>query len=443
MSTEIAAQLSALFRSDTLDTVESSARAANKFIMDKLDLGNSQHATAQCQTLAAIVDACVDEQLPQTISTAVLGELIKMMSQSASELSQEVRQTTLEHLLCKVQQRTSAFETAIIEARQALADILVAEEKWEEAAQQLQGIRLEQSQRSYTSKQVFELYITTAELFLKADRFDQAVKAQGRAAALLIHVKDIELVNRYRYVQARISDLSQKYIDAANTYYTIFQTDLNNAAKQTNALERAIKCAVLASAGPQKVRIMTALYREKLASSLSCFGFLEKMVLKRLIKPDELQQFSEQLEEHQRSLLADGKTTILEHAVREHNIFMLSSLYSNIKFENLGLMLGVDSEDAEQMCARMIAESRMKGRIDQVDGVVTFEGAREVKEVSAAIFLKSQVAAQPPPMHFRESIAAKWDERIVKLCTAVEDSVDLLIERQPVYTKMLFRSADV
>ncbi|KAJ2364550.1 hypothetical protein H4S01_003727, partial [Coemansia sp. RSA 2610] len=143
-----------------------------------------------------------------------------------------------------------------------------------------------------------------------------------------------------------------------------------------------------------------------------------------------------------RTPLADGKTTALEHAVREHNIFMLSSLYTNIKFANLCRVLGVDAEDAELMCARMIAEGRMKGRIDQIDGVVTFEGAREVKEVSAAIFLKSQAEVQPPPMHFRETVAARWDGRIVGLCTAVEEAVDLLIERQPVYTKMLFRAAD-
>ncbi|KAJ2827966.1 hypothetical protein IWW50_001619 [Coemansia erecta] len=441
-SGELAAQLSALFRSEKLDSAESSANTATKFITDKLNLKDCQDADAQCSMLTNIIDACVEEQVAQTISTAVLGEIITLMSQSASELSQDVRQAALDHLLSKVQQRTSAFEGVIIETRQALARILVSEEKWEEAAQQLQGIRFEQSQRSYSPKQTFEVYVRTIELFLQAGQLEQATQAQGRAAAQVARVTDIELINRFRFVQARINDLSQKYIEAATAYHAISQSDLKDAAKLTEALERAIKCAVLASAGPQKMRIMTGLQREKMASSLRCFGLLEKMVLKRLIKPDELQQFSEQLEDHQRSLLADGKTTMLDHAVREHNIFVLSSLYTNIKFENLGCMLGVDAEDAELMCARMIAESRMKGRIDQIDGVITFEGAREVKEVSAAIFLKSQAAVQPPPMHFRESVAAKWDSRIVKLCTAVEDSVDLLIERQPIYSKILFRSVN-
>ncbi|KAJ1791941.1 hypothetical protein IW139_003165 [Coemansia sp. RSA 353] len=439
---ELAAQLSALFRSEKLDTSESSSSAATKFITDKLNSQDSQDAEAQCRMLTNIIDACVEEQVAQTISTAVLGEVITLMSESASELSQDVRQTALNHLLSKVQQRTSTFESAIIETRQALARILISDEKWEEAARQLQGIRFEQSQRSYNTKQMFEVYVKTVELFLQADQLEQAAQAQGRAAALVAYVTDIELVNRYRLVQARINDLSQKYIDAAAAYHTISQSGLKDATKQSEILERAVKCAVLASAGPQKMRVMTGLQREKMASSLRCFGLLEKMVLKRLIKPDELQQFSEQLEDHQRSLLTDGKTTMLDHAVREHNIFVLSSLYTNIKFENLGRTLGVDAEDAELMCARMIAENRMKGRIDQIDGVITFEGAREVKEVSAAIFLKSQTAAQPPPMHFRESVAARWDERIVKLCTAVEESVDLLIERQPIYTKMLFRSAN-
>ncbi|KAJ2382907.1 hypothetical protein H4S02_005533, partial [Coemansia sp. RSA 2611] len=138
---ELAAQLSALFRSDTLDTAESSAKSANAFILDKLNLRENQDADAQRRVLFNITGACVDEQVAQTISTAVLSELIALMSQSASELGQDVRQATLEHLLSKVQQRTSAFESVIIETRRALADMLMSEEKWEEAAQQLQGIR--------------------------------------------------------------------------------------------------------------------------------------------------------------------------------------------------------------------------------------------------------------------------------------------------------------
>ncbi|KAJ2799447.1 hypothetical protein H4R21_003544 [Coemansia helicoidea] len=286
---------------------------------------------------------------------------------------------------------------------------------------------------------MFGVHVTAMELFLEAGLPEQAAQLQSRAAALLSQVTDAGEVGRYRFVQARTHDLSLRYIEAAAIYHTIAQSHTRDPARQTETLERAIRCAVLASAGPQKMRVMTGLYHEKLAAPLPGYRLLENMVLKRVVKPAELRLFSEQLESHQRSLLADGSTTLLDHAVREHNIFVLSSLYTNIRFDNLGRMLGVGADAAELLCARMIEEGRMKGRIDQVDGVITFEGAHEVKEVSAAISRKSQAAAQPPPMHFREITAARWDGRIVRLCTAVEDAVDLLIERQPVYTNMMLK----
>ncbi|KAJ1933481.1 hypothetical protein EC988_009108 [Linderina pennispora] len=186
--------------------------------------------------------------------------------------------------------------------------------------------------------------------------------------------------------------------------------------------------------------MLARLYRDKLASELPTFTVLESMHLKRLIKPKDLEHFEQGLQPHQKAVLGDGKTTILSRAVREHNMFVLSSLYSNIKFENLGRSLGVDADKAEEMCAKMIAEGRMKGRIDQVDGVIMFEGAREVKEVASAISIKqrSEDQEQPAPMYLREMVAAKWDKRIVGLCQTMEEAVDLLIEKQPTCARALF-----
>ncbi|KAJ2323172.1 COP9 signalosome complex subunit 4, partial [Coemansia sp. RSA 2673] len=267
--------------------------------------------------------------------------------------------------------------------RKALAKLLADEGKWEDAARQLQGIRLEQSQGVQSVASVFPVYIWMTQLFDEAGNVEQAVLSLNRAAALVAQV------------------LTHKYIEAAIIYQNIFQTNARGVADQAVTLGKAINCAVLAAAGPQKMRVLAGLHREKLAPTLPSFGLMEKMVLKRLIKPTELEQFSQQLEAHQRELLADGKTTVLSSAVREHN-----------------------------------------GRIDQIAGVITFGGAREVKEVAAAISMKRQAAEQPPPMHFRETVHARWDGRIVNLCRSIEDAVDLLIERQPVYSRTLFRHMD-
>lgn len=51
---------------------------------------------------------------------------------------------------------------------------------------------------------------------------------------------------------------------------------------------------------------------------------------------------------------------MLDKAVMEHNLLASSRLYLNIKFEELGLVLGVDAERAEVMARSMIEEDRMQ-----------------------------------------------------------------------------------
>ncbi|KAJ2493863.1 hypothetical protein IWW37_000249 [Coemansia sp. RSA 2050] len=442
---QLVSELSTQFRGEAGSAAGGPDVSVRTYIEAKLSALSSssppteQKGARQEQLLVDIIDASIVDQVGLATSTAVLQELVCLVDRPEHGFSMRAQQETLLHLLSKIQQRQMAYDSVITEARKALAKSLAAEEKWEEAARQLQSIRFEQSQGALNIAFVFPVYIWTTQLFLQAENLDQAVLSLNRAAAHITQVSDVEQIMQYRFVQARVLSLTHKYIEAAIIYHNIFQTNTKDAAGQLEVLRQAINCAVLAAASPQKMRVLSGLHREKLAPTLPSFGLMEKMVLKRLIKPTELEQFGQQLERHQCESVAGGKTTMLGSAVREHNVFVLSSLYTSIRFENLGRLLGIDTEEAELMCARMIAEGRMKGRIDQIAGVITFEGAREVKEVAAAISMKRQAAVQPPPMYFRETVHARWDGRIINLCQSIEDAVDMLIERQPVYARTLFR----
>ena len=107
------------------------------------------------------------------------------------------------------------------------------------------------------------------------------------------------------------------------------------------------------------IRMLATLYKDERCQQLSCFNILEKMYLDRLIKRTELTEFETLLQvwweleffspshcfpkftsnpseqAHQKALTADG-STILEHAVIEHNLLAASKLYNNITFEGLG-----------------------------------------------------------------------------------------------------------
>lgn len=66
-------------------------------------------------------------------------------------------------------------------------------------------------------------------------------------------------------------------------------------------------------------------------------------------------------------------STILEHAVIEHNLAAVSKLYQNIHVDSLARLLRIDASKAEYFAAKMITEGRLAGEIDEIDGYLYFE----------------------------------------------------------------------
>lgn len=56
-----------------------------------------------------------------------------------------------------------------------------------------------------------------------------------------------------------------------------------------------------------------------------------------------MQEFESLLQPHQKAITADG-STILDHAVVEHNLLAASKLYNNITFDGLGALLEIPSK---------------------------------------------------------------------------------------------------
>jgi len=100
--------------------------------------------------------------------------------------------------------------------------------------------------------------------------------------------------------------------------------------------------------------------------------------------------------------------TVLSNAVLEHNLAAASQVYRNIGFGELGKLLGVDGMEAGRYAATMIEQGRMKGWIDQPDGLIYFE---EEGGGEGGIGVEVQ----------REwSSIVRWDEAIKELCGHVE-----------------------
>jgi hypothetical protein len=53
------------------------------------------------------------------------------------------------------------------------------------------------------------------------------------------------------------------------------------------ALTAAVTCCILAAAGPQRSRVLANLYKDERSARLPVFGFLEKVYLERILRPEE------------------------------------------------------------------------------------------------------------------------------------------------------------
>lgn len=80
--------------------------------------------------------------------------------------------------------------------------------------------------------------------------------------------------------------------------------------------------SILAPSGPQRSRTLASLNRDdrihsNLAPHLSVM--LKKMLLEYIVRASEVKEFEQGLEEHQKAKV-EGGGTVLERAVREHNV---------------------------------------------------------------------------------------------------------------------------
>lgn len=124
---------------------------------------------------------------------------------------------------------------------------------------------------------------------------------------------------------------------------------------------------------------------------------------------NQVATFAQTLKEHQLAKLADG-ATVLERAVMEHNLAAAAKLYINIYREQLGSLLGVAPEKAEAVAATMISEGRLRGRIDQVSGLLTFDGAEGGRALQT------------------------WDHQILELCGRLNDVVEVVGAKELITT---------
>lgn len=132
---------------------------------------------------------------------------------------------------------------------------------------------------------------------------------------------------------------------------------------------------------------------------------LERMFNEKVINKDRKEKFENMLEDHQKAT-AQGGLTVLDKAVLEHNIQVVSNIYQTITFEGLGTFLGITKKDAEKVISDMATESRISATLDQREEIIEFE--------------KNE----------REKLAV-WNEQIGTLCNDVNTLLSKILGEYP------------
>jgi COP9 signalosome complex subunit 4 len=406
--------ISALAKLEGTSTTSHDKLAAYKKILDQLKSRLEHPETAA--ELSAFIDSVLGETLGIVAARPLLDSSILAIR---SIPSTQARVTVGTHALSVLEPRVGSFEEQDASIREILAEAYQAQEEYLEAAKMLQGIKLESSQRLVSDETKIRTWMRICRLYLEEEDTTNAVRFLNKAKNLPYKVEDTELNLSFQLSQARILDSQRRFLDASQCYHYFSISTALDEEERMRGLSSAIICAVLAPAGPQRSRTLAKLYKDERAAQVAEFGILEKMFLDRLISAAEVATFAGKLAPHHLAQTADG-STVLAKAVIEHNLLSASRLYDNIGVSELGVLLGLEPDKAEQYAARMLEQKRLGGTIDQIDGVIFFEGQEGGQSG----------AAHPTATSFDG--LRKWDMRVQGLAEEVERITSLLQANLPV-----------
>ena len=242
----------------------------------------------------------------------------------------------------------------------------------------------------FSAAEKCDIFVSIAECFLAEDEAVEADAAVQKAGLFVDKIVDTDaawqVILRYKSNYATILDNNRKFLQAASRYYEVSQTNRKeiDPGNLLELLGSAATCAILSKSGPQRHHILALICKDERLELLDQLPryqhhsiILTKMYKSQLLHKKEFESFEKSLQEHQKATMSNGMT-IMERAVIEHNMVAASKLYASILFSELATLLGVDSAvTAEKIAASMIVSGQLQGTIDQVDGILTFEGAED------------------------------------------------------------------
>jgi COP9 signalosome complex subunit 4 len=370
-----------------------------------------QHIINDSTDLTADLNEYAQTLLDDSLGIVVLRPLLAAFVDAYREVKDpDVKIDVGEKVITLLQSKGAGqYEEQDTQIKLALADAFETDQvqDFRKSAQTLATINLESTQKSVTPDEKARVWVRIVRCYLEEEDPTSAFTHLNKVKNIIFSVHDKQTKLHFNLSQARIYDSQRAFLDAAQAYLTLSIEPLIDEEEREQALAASLVCAVLAPAGPLRGRMLAKLYKDDRASGLEYYSILEKMFLDRLLSPAEIKAFAATLKPHHLAKTADG-STVLDKAVLEHNLLGASKLYNNIGFDQLGELLGVDAERAEDYAAKMLEQGRLSGYIDQIDRLIFFEGEASGERKTG--HAERQVGKE----------LRKWDANVAGLAEEVE-----------------------
>lgn len=379
-----------------------------------------QQITASSSNLAADLNAYAQALLDDSIGIVVLRPLLAAFVDAFRAIEDPDDKIDVgERVITLLQSKGAGqYEEQDTQIKHALADAFEKNDDFRRSAQTLATINLESTQKSVSADDKAKVWIRIVRCYLEEDDPTSAFTHLNKIKNIIFSVQDKETKVMFQLSQARILDAQRSFLDAAQAYYVMSNELIVDVDERMDFFGKAIICTVLAPAGPQRGRMLAKLYKDDRASLADNFAILEKIFLDRLLSPAEIKVFASKLEPHHLARTSDG-STVLDKAILEHNLLGASKLYNNIGFDQLGELLGIDAEKAEDYAAKMLEQGRLSGYIDQIDRLIFFEGEASGER-------KTGHAERVVGKELR-----KWDTNVAGLAEEVEKVTSMIQNQYP------------
>ncbi|KAH8083825.1 hypothetical protein JL720_8062 [Aureococcus anophagefferens] len=268
-------------------------------------------ASSDVGGLQATLTHLLSDAVPQVVSRNVVAHFARAVAAVAPP---ERLESICSWAVAAIQPQKQSFEDADHALRHALYDCYLAEGSYKEAACTLGGIDVETCSKPYADLDKAALYVKIAETFLEDDESVDAETYVNRASGLM-HAVDGKvhwaLQLRYRVTLARTLDARRKFLDASMRYYELSQArhEEVNQDDLLALLSKAVTCALLGNAGPQRSRILgcstrTSAWRRRWSSrTRQGDALLKRMFTGQVVRTPEIAAFTATLLPHQKALL--------------------------------------------------------------------------------------------------------------------------------------------